>query len=117
MSIALRTAVAVFLLGLLARAQAPSVAAPPATPRRPITDEYHHTKVVDEYQWLENWDDPAVRQWSAAQNARTHEYLDRLQTKMNQVGDGISETFFAARGAPPVREKARGRTAAAPFVV
>ena len=44
--------------------------------------------------------------------AGLHEYLDRLQTKMNQVGNGISETFFAARGAPPVR-KARGRRAAA----
>ena len=49
--------------------------------------------------------------------AGLHEHLDRLQTKMNQAGNGISETFFAARGAPPVRKKARGRTAAAPFVV
>ena len=47
--------------------------------------------------------------------AGLHEHLDRLQTKMNQVGKGISETFFAARGAPPVRKKAKGRTAAAPF--
>ena len=39
--------------------------------------------------------------------AGLHEYLDRLQTKMNQVGNGISETFFAARGAPPVRRKRR----------
>ena len=46
-----------------------------------------------------------------------HQYLDRLQTKLNQVGNGISETFFAARGAPPARKKARPRTAAAPFVV
>jgi len=37
-----------------------------------------------------------------------HEYLDRLQTKMNQVGTGVAETFFAARGTPPTREKARG---------
>jgi uncharacterized alpha-E superfamily protein len=49
-------------------------------------------------------------------SAGLHEYLDRLQTKMNQVGNGISETFFAARGAPPVR-KAKGRRAAARFVV
>src|ERR1700681_268712 len=49
--------------------------------------------------------------------AGLHQYLDRLQTKMNQVGTGISETFFAARGAPPVRKKPRGRMAAAPFVV
>ena len=31
----------------------------------------------------------------------------RLQTKMNQVGNGVSETFFAARGAPPARQKGR----------
>ena len=49
--------------------------------------------------------------------AGLHEHLDRLQNKMNQVGNGISETFFAARGAPPVRKKARGRTAAAAVVV
>jgi uncharacterized alpha-E superfamily protein len=47
--------------------------------------------------------------------AGLHEHLDRLQTKMNQVGVGVSETFFAARGTPPVRKKAKGR-AAAPFV-
>jgi uncharacterized alpha-E superfamily protein len=46
-----------------------------------------------------------------------HEYLDRLQTTMNEVGNGISETFFAARGTPPVRKKVRGRAAAAPLVV
>jgi uncharacterized alpha-E superfamily protein len=46
-----------------------------------------------------------------------HEYLDRLQNKVNQVGMGISETFFAARGAPPVRKKARGRPASAPTIV
>jgi uncharacterized alpha-E superfamily protein len=45
-----------------------------------------------------------------------HEYLDRLQNKMNQVGSGVAETFFAARSAPPVRKKPRGR-AAAPFGV
>ena len=45
-----------------------------------------------------------------------HEYLDRLQTTMNQVGNGISETFFAARDAPPVR-KAKERRRVARFVV
>ena len=32
-----------------------------------------------------------------------HEYLDQLQTKMNQVGTGIHETFFAARVVPAHR--------------
>jgi uncharacterized alpha-E superfamily protein len=49
--------------------------------------------------------------------AGLHEHLDRLQTKMNLIGNGISETFFAARGAPPVRKKERRRTTPTLFVV
>ncbi len=42
--------------------------------------------------------------------AGLHQYLDRLQTRMNLVGDGISGTFFAGpRAATPARRKARGR--------
>jgi prolyl oligopeptidase len=50
----------------------------PATPKRPVTDEYHGIKVVDDYRWLETASDPEVRQWSDAQNTRTRSYLDRL---------------------------------------
>ena len=32
-----------------------------------------------------------------------HEYLDGLQTKMNQVGTHIHETFFSGRAAVPKR--------------
>ena len=46
-----------------------------------------------------------------------HEYLDQLQTKMNRVGIGISETFFATRAPTPGRKKARKRTMAPPSVV
>jgi uncharacterized alpha-E superfamily protein len=45
-------------------------------------------------------------------SAGLHEYLDRLQTRMNQVGNGISEAFFGGGGTPPVRKKPRARTAA-----
>jgi uncharacterized alpha-E superfamily protein len=45
-----------------------------------------------------------------------HEYLDQLQTKMNRVGVGISETFFATRVAAPIRKKARKRTTVPPPV-
>jgi uncharacterized alpha-E superfamily protein len=37
-----------------------------------------------------------------------HEYLDVLQTRMNQVGTGIHETFFAARVVPRARRRAKG---------
>jgi uncharacterized alpha-E superfamily protein len=50
-------------------------------------------------------------------SAGLHEYLDQLQTKMNRVGNGIGETFFATRVAAPIRKKAKGRTAVPPSVV
>lgn len=52
--------------------------APPATSKAPVVDEYHGVEVVDEYRWLEDWSDPAVRSWSEAQNAYARSVLDRL---------------------------------------
>jgi prolyl oligopeptidase len=54
---------------------------PPETPKRAVTDEYQGVKVTDDYRWLENWDDPAVKQWSAAENARTRSYFDHLAAR------------------------------------
>ena len=73
-----RLVIAVGLLALVVLAQGPSIPQPPATPRRPVTEEYQDVKVTEDYRWLENWDDPEVKQWSAAQNARSREYLDHL---------------------------------------
>src|SRR5437899_2939858 len=51
------------------------------TPKRPVTNEYHGVKVRDDYQWLENAADPAVRQWSAMQNQQARAVLDQLPTR------------------------------------
>ena len=68
------------VLGLLAAlvSAAAAVAGAPDTPRKPVTDEYHGVKVVDDYRWLENAADPAVQQWSDAQNAYARGFLDKL---------------------------------------
>jgi len=50
----------------------------PATPKRPVTDDYSGVKVTDDYRWLEPAADRDVRQWTDAQNARTRAYLGRL---------------------------------------
>src|SRR5437867_1710723 len=50
-------------------------------PKRPTSNTYHGVRVVDDYQWLENGADPAVRQWSAAQNERARTVLDKLPTR------------------------------------
>ena len=50
----------------------------PQTPKKTVTDEYQGAKIEDNYQWLEQDNDPAVKAWSDAQNRRTRKYLDKL---------------------------------------
>ena len=52
--------------------------APPPTPKKPVVDTYNGTKVTDDYQWLENFGDPAVKKWAAAQNTAARSFLDVL---------------------------------------
>ena len=72
-----------------------SVRKSPDTPKRPVNDEYQGVKVADDYRWLENWDDPAVKQWSAAENARTREYLDRLPAR-GAIKDRLKQLIGAS---------------------
>jgi prolyl oligopeptidase len=53
----------------------------PATPKKPVVDDYHGVKVTDDYRWLEAGAAPEVREWSKRQNARTRDYLDRLPAR------------------------------------
>src|SRR6476646_2340108 len=48
----------------------------PATPQRPVSDSYHGVTVTEVYRWLENFDDPEVRAWNAAQNRYSRALLD-----------------------------------------
>jgi prolyl oligopeptidase len=58
-------------------ARAQDAGAPP-TEAHDVVDRYFDVSVEDPYRWLESGDDPAVRRWSTAQNARTRRYLDGL---------------------------------------
>ena len=96
-----RFSLAFWLLTLLVFAQQNfTVPKPPDTPKHPVTDEYHGVRVTDDYRWLENWDDPAVKQWSAAENARTREYLDHLperaaiRSRVAQLISAGSATYY-----------------------
>ncbi len=77
----LHACLAVCAFTLSGFAQSPSILQPPDTPKHAVTDEYQGVTVTDNYRWLENWDDPAVKKWSAAENARTRKYLDHLPAR------------------------------------
>ena len=53
-------------------------AMPPETRKIPVADSYHGVTVVDDYRWLEDWNDPQVKKWSDAQNDHARAFLDRL---------------------------------------
>jgi len=72
-----------------------------ATPKKPVTDVYHGMKVVDDYRWLEDVNDPAVRAWSDAQNREARSYLDALPMRaaiyerVKQLRSHPSPRYFA----------------------
>src|SRR6187431_1729848 len=105
---------------LLAAVEQPSSPAPPPAARKPVSDAYFGAAVQDDYRWLEDWNDPAVREWSEAQNAYARSVLDRLPSadaireRVREIATFPSpsygsllrrgETLFALKNAPPKQQ-------------
>lgn len=78
----------------------------PATPKEPVVNTYHGVKVTDDYQWLEDGNAPAVKQWSDAENIRARTYIDSLpcekevRARMDKLirSSSIAYTVLAHRG-------------------
>jgi prolyl oligopeptidase len=51
---------------------------PPKAAKKPVATDYHGTRVVESYRWLEASGDPAVRKWVAGQNRHARAVLDAL---------------------------------------
>src|SRR5438105_1420021 len=66
------------LVGGLALSDLPVADSAPETPKKPVATNYQSVTVEDPYQWLEEDNEPQVKAWSAAQNQRTRQYLDKL---------------------------------------
>jgi prolyl oligopeptidase len=84
------TILSVFIGGLVlscSGAHAVDKGAPP-TPAHDVLDTYFDVRVDDPYRWLENADDPSVKRWAAAQDARSRKYLDGLAIR-NPIFDRL----------------------------
>ncbi len=68
--------------------------APPQTAHVPVTNVYHSVKVIDPYQWLEDWDDDRVQSWSNKQNAYARNILDNLPY-LEELRERITEILTA----------------------
>ena len=92
----------------------------PVPAKQPVTNTYFGTAVVDDYQWLENYSDPAVKTWNAAENRLTRSYLDtrpdrpaiaaRLKELYSATSPGYSGltarpgVLFALKFQPPAQQ-------------
>ena len=75
----------------------------PETPERPVTDTYHGTAIVDPYRWLEDVNDPAVREWAASQTKVTRAVLDKDPNRPALVQTLRKLYDFQTSGPPIVR--------------
>lgn len=115
------------LLSMNLRAAEPK--APPVAEEKPVMNEYQGAKVEDDYQWLENDDDPAVKAWSDEENKLTRAYLDSLPSHTaieKQLKDWYAKTspsysaivarpgaLFAIKFQPPKQQPMLVRLASA----
>jgi prolyl oligopeptidase len=83
-----------FLAVLLIVLSGCAVYGPPQTPQVPVVNEYHDVKVIDPYQWLENWDDKRVQSWSDEQNAYARSVLDDLP-EVKELRERITKILTA----------------------
>jgi len=105
------------LIGIPPAAAGGAASTPPAAPKRPVENQYFGRTVRDDYQWMENWSDPALKSWVADQNAYTRGVLDQLPAR-TAIRDRVAElsrdiapdysaldyrggTLFAMKDQPP----------------
>ena len=72
----------------------------PSTERRPASDTYHGVTITDYYRWLENFNDPQVKEWNAEQNLFTRSMLDSIparnaiQRQLTELLGGSSTDYY-----------------------
>lgn len=121
LALVVRTFVAVIVTcgGLAAGAGAatPAPTRPPVAPRHPVENRYFGTTIRDDWQWMEDWNDPATRAWVEGENAFTRATLDplpgraaireRITELTRDVSPGYAtlrwagRTLFALKDQPP----------------
>jgi prolyl oligopeptidase len=68
------------------------------TPKVPVSSTYHGVTVTEDYRWLEDGRDPAVRAWSLKQLEVTRGYLDATAARPK-----LKARFAELYGNQPVR--------------
>lgn len=108
MARSLRTAAPTFALLLVvsaacaaAAATPPAPSKPPVAAKKPIAARYFGETLTDDYKWLENWSDPAVKHWVEGQNGYARGILDRIparpeiRDRVAQLSEDVAPAYYA----------------------
>jgi len=68
----------------------------PATAKKPVTKQFGSITFRDDYAWLENASDPAVKEWVAKENALTRSILDAVPAR-DAIAAGLTKLYKAPR--------------------
>ncbi|MEO6208972.1 MAG: prolyl oligopeptidase family serine peptidase [Gemmatimonadaceae bacterium] len=66
------------------------------------SDSYFGTTVADPYRWLEDTDSPETKQWIAAQNALTQQYLEAIPERAS-IKEQLTRVWNYPKYAVPVK--------------
>ncbi len=105
LSFAFLAGVALVASASVARSQTPSFAYP-STRRVDQVDDYHGTRVVDPYRWLEDVVSADTRGWIDAQNALTRSYLDTIPER-RRIRDALTQLWDYPKYSVPTRRNGR----------
>ena len=77
-----------------------TASSPPAAPIKPVAESFHGTRVVDNYRWLENADNPETQKWVAGEMAYTRSILDPLPGR-EAIHKRLTELLSIGMVTPP----------------
>ena len=75
----------------------------PETKKIPHTDTYFGTKVVDDYQWMENLESQDVKDWVNAENKVTFDYLSKIPFR-DKIRDRLTSLWNYAKYSAPFKK-------------
>ena len=64
----------------------------PKTEKKPITDIYFNTEIIDNYRWLEDDMSKNTQEWVKRQNKFTNKYLDQIPFRKD-IQNRLSEMW------------------------
>jgi prolyl oligopeptidase len=74
--------------------------APPVAAVKPVTEVLHGTRIIDNYRWLEDGNNPETQKWVENEMAYTHALLDPLPGR-DAIHKRLTELFSIGSVTPP----------------